>query len=292
MRRKLINAGRSPCVFASGSLIRREGYVLALVRIGEIEVTPLSDGHFDMPPSYFGENADWEPHKGLLNDDGNLVVPIGCFLVRTGDQTVLVDAGFGEIDVGFGRGGDLPAELARAGVAPGDIDLVVCTHLHADHSGWLVKDGVPFFSNATVRFGAGDWDQFVVDGTDTPQTKADVQLLADLGRVDVIDGDGVAVAPGMTARLAPGHTAGHVVLILASGDARAVLLGDAVTCPVQLEEPDWGAMSDVDPTLAARTREALYRELEGTDTLAVGAHFPGLEFGRVLPGQGKRYFAV
>jgi glyoxylase-like metal-dependent hydrolase (beta-lactamase superfamily II) len=262
------------------------------VRIGEIDITPLSDGHFDMPPVYFGETADWGPHQALLNDDGNLVVPIGCFLVRTGDQIVLVDAGFGEIDVGFGRGGDLPAELAAAGASPADIGLVVCTHLHQDHSGWLVKDGAPFFPNATVRFGAGDWDQFVVDGHDTPQTKADVQLLADLGRVDVIDSDGTAVAPGLTARMAPGHTAGHVVLVVASGDERAVLLGDAVTCPVQLEEPDWQAMSDVDKELASRTREALWQELEGSDTLMVGAHFPGLEFGRVMRGEGKRYFSV
>jgi glyoxylase-like metal-dependent hydrolase (beta-lactamase superfamily II) len=261
------------------------------VRIGEIDVTPLSDGHFDMPPSYFGDTADWEPHKALLNADGNYVVPIGCFLVRTGDLTVLVDAGFGDIDVGFGRGGDLPAGLAAAGVTPADIDLVVCTHLHADHSGWLVADGEPFFPNATVRFGRGDWEQFVVDGSEDPGTKMKVQLLADRGRVDVIDGDDVAIAPGITARHAPGHTHGHNVLVLSSGDKRAVLLGDAVTCPIQLEEPDWTAMSDVDKAMAARTRAALFQELEGTDTTMVGAHFPGLEFGRVMRGEGKRYFA-
>jgi glyoxylase-like metal-dependent hydrolase (beta-lactamase superfamily II) len=263
------------------------------MRVGEIEVTAISDGFFAMPPAYFGDAADWEPHKALLNGDGNLIVPIGCFIVRTGDQTVLVDAGLGELDLGaMGRGGDLPQQLAGAGVAPEDIDVVVCTHLHLDHSGWLVKDDVPFFPNATVRFGAGDWDQFVVDGSDDPGTKARVQLLADLGRVDVIDGDDVLLAPGMTSRHAPGHTHGHNVLVLASGDERAVLLGDAVTCPIQLEEPDWTAMSDVDPAMAARTREALWQELEGTDTRAVAAHFPGLEFGRVLPGQGKRYFSV
>ena len=263
------------------------------MRIGEIDVTPLSDGFLAMPPIYFGEAADWGPHKALLNEEGNIPVPIGCFLIRTGGQTVLIDAGIGDLDFGsIGRGGELPAQLAAEGVSPADIDLVICTHLHLDHSGWLVKDEKPFFPNATVRFGAGDWQQFVVDGVDDPGTKMRVQLLADLDRVDMIDGDDVVLAPGITSRHAPGHTHGHNVLVLSSGDERAVLLGDAVTCPVQLEEPDWQAMSDVDKDLAARTREALFTELEGTDTVAVAAHFPGLEFGRILPGQGKRYFSV
>ena len=263
------------------------------MRVGDIEITPFSDGHFNMPPSYFGDAADFGPHQALLDERGNIVVPIGCFLIRTGDQTVLIDTGLGDIDLGeIGKGGDLPGALSAAGVGPADIDMVVCTHLHADHAGWLVKDGAPFFPNATVRFGAADWDQFVVKEHGGPQTAADVRLLADLGRVETIDGDDVSLAPGITARHAPGHTHGHVVLVLASGDERAVLLGDAVTCPVQLEEPDWSAMSDVDPALAIRTREALWQELEGTDTRAVAAHFPGLEFGRILPGEGKRYFTV
>jgi hypothetical protein len=79
---------------------------------------------------------------------------------------------------------------------------------------------------------------------------------------------------------------------VASGDARAFLLGDAVECPLQLQEPDFYALSDVDAKMAARTREALWRELEGTDTLMTGAHFPGLEFGRVLAGTGNHYFTT
>ena len=141
-------------------------------------------------------------------------------------------------------------------------------------------------TNATVRFGRGDLDHFAGD--------EDVAAILDsaAGRVELIDGDNVALAPGLTARHTPGHTPGHYGLVVSSGAERAVLLGDAVECPLQLDEPDFSAMSDVDPELARRTREALWRELEGTDALVGAAHFPGLEFGRVLRGTGTRWFPV
>ncbi|MDQ3145373.1 MAG: MBL fold metallo-hydrolase, partial [Actinomycetota bacterium] len=247
--------------------------------VGELQVTALSDGLVRLPPEYFPA-ADWTAHQDLFDEDGTIHGPIGCFLVRTGDQTVLVDAGLGDLDIGgFMVGGALPAELAAAGVTPADIDLVVCTHLHIDHAGWLVADGEPYFANATVRFGRGDWAQLVEDVAPDNSIRVAMERLASLDRIDPIDGDGVNLAPGITSRAAPGHTHGHAVLVLSSGDDRAVLLGDAVTCPVQLTEPDWQGISDVDPDLAARTREALWRELEGTSTRAVGAHFPGLGFG-------------
>jgi len=90
----------------------------------------------------------------------------------------------------------------------------------------------------------------------------------------------------------PDFPLGHYGLVVSSGDERAVLLGDAVECPLQLEEPDLAVLSDVDPALAARTRESMWRELEGTSTQMIGSHFPGLAFGRVLGGQGQRYFAT
>jgi len=117
-------------------------------------------------------------------------------------------------------------------------------------------------------------------------------LLSSLGRLETIDGDQVTLAPGLTALATPGHTAGHYGLVVSSGVERAVLLGDAVECPLQLDEPDFYALSDVDPALSARTREALWRELEGTDTVVGAAHFPGLEFGRVLRGQGTRWLPL
>jgi hypothetical protein len=72
--------------------------------------------------------------------------------------------------------------------------------------------------------------------------------------------------------------------MIASGQQRALLLGDAITCPVQLDQPALHSMGDVDPAQADRTRERLWLELETAHTTGAGAHFPELQFGRVMPG--------
>jgi len=260
------------------------------VRIGDIELIPLNDGVCRMPAEFY-VGLDFASHGELLADDGRVHIPVGCFLLRCNDTTVLVDAGLGDVELDWARGGELPGALARAGVAPEDIDVVVCSHLHVDHIGWLVVDGGAFFPRATVRYGSGDWQQFVAQADEADRGRRIMESLAAAGRLDPLEGDMVRIAPGLTARHTPGHTLGHYGLVVASGDQRAVILGDAVECPLQLEEPDFHALSDVDPALAARTREVLWRELEGTSALMTGAHFPGLEFGRVLRGRGKRFFA-
>ena len=262
------------------------------MRIGEIELVAIDDGVIRLDPGFY-VGLDIAAHLYLLADDGTVHIPIGCFLVRTGTRTVLVDAGLGSVSTSWAQSGRLPAALAAVGVSPADVDTVVCTHLHGDHVGWLGDHEAerPFFPNATVRYGHADWQQFVAGAAEGDRTRRCLEMLAAADRLAPLEGDEVAVAPGVTARHTPGHTPGHYGLVVASGEERAVLLGDAVECPLQLSEPDFSAMSDVDPALAARTREALWRELEGTETLMTAAHFPGLEFGRVLRGEGRRYFA-
>ncbi|MGD0595353.1 MAG: MBL fold metallo-hydrolase [Acidimicrobiales bacterium] len=260
------------------------------MRVGDIDLIPLSDGTCKMPQDFY-VGLDFRAHQELLAPDGRVHIPIGCFLLQSGGRTVLVDAGLGDVDVGWAAGGHLPAALRAAGVAPADIDIVVCSHLHIDHIGWLTVDEVPYFPNAVVRYGAADWQQFVAGAEEDSRGRQIMEVLADAGRLDPLDGDMQAIAPGLTARHTPGHTLGHYGLVVSSGEARAVILGDAVECPLQLEEPDFSALSDVDPAMAARTREVLWRELEGTGTAVTGAHFPGLEFGRVLAARGRRLFA-
>ena len=261
------------------------------MRIGDLELIPLSDGTAVLPRQFYVD-LDWSRHGDLLGSDGRIHIPIGCYLVRGGGHTVLLDAGLGPHTIEWARGGDLPAQLTAAGCSPEDIDLVVCTHLHRDHAGWLMHEGKPFFANATVRFGAGDWQMFVRDADPADHIRVAMEGLDAAGRLDPIDGDMVALAPGITARATPGHTTGHYCLVLASGEERVFLLGDAVECPLQLTEPDFYALSDVDPDLARRTRETLWREVEGTSDVVGAAHFPELQFGRVLAGAGRRWFTT
>lgn len=277
--------------------------------IGELEVVPIFDGYSREKPSHMyrlradaplrrGESDDdWREHADFLDDDGLLEHGLGGFLVRTGDHVVLIDTGVGPEQIGpygpYGRvikGGELPARLRDVGVDPSEITDVVLSHLHPDHYGWAVEDDASLFPNATFRCHALDWDHFVVrPGAAISEWSR--KLLALEARLETFDRDG-PVVPGIDAQLAPGHTPGSTVIVLSSGTARGVLLGDVVHCPVELLEDEWASLGDVDPALAARAKVALARELEGTATPVAGPHFPGMRFGRLLPASGTRRWVV
>jgi glyoxylase-like metal-dependent hydrolase (beta-lactamase superfamily II) len=268
---------------------------LNTLRIGDLEVLSLFDGSARIPATGAyrtasapgakgGDPADWEPHQDLL-DDGTVEFVFGGFLVRgAGDRVLLIDGGVGAVpDPQYGlAGGALLDSLTDIGVAPDDVTDVVFTHLHFDHIGWASTDGVPVFPRATYRCDRRDWEHFV-----GPDEHATARLQPVEGRFEPWDGD-AAIAPGVDARLCAGHTPGSALVVLSSGDQRAMLLGDVVHCAVELLDDEWGGIADVDPKLAQEARNALARELEGTDVPVAAAHFPGLKFGRVLPGEGRR----
>jgi glyoxylase-like metal-dependent hydrolase (beta-lactamase superfamily II) len=199
----------------------------------------------------------------------------------------------GDEDVCRLIGGQLPVGLRALGIERDDITDVVCTHLHPDHVGWLFDlESKPIFPRATIWFGAGDWRHFVErhDPLIQDHIREGFRLHTNDARLRPIDRD-TTVAAGVTAIGTPGHTPGHLCVVVASGGQRVLILGDAITCPVQLDESTWHSIGDVDPDLASRTRERLWRELEGEDATGTGAHFPELRFGRVLSGSGKRWWA-
>lgn len=253
------------------------------MRLGEMEVLPVLDGAIDVPVDVMLNQV---PHGRWLTPDGLLPVQMGGYLVRTGDRRILVDTGSGQ--------GELLSSLAALGVRPSDVTDVVLTHLHFDHIGWTSDGSAATFPHATYRCDTRDWEFYVVDESDEYMREAvgampaKDRLAPVVEQLELFDGD-TGLAPGVDLRSAPGHTPGSTIVVLSSGDERAMLLGDVVHCPAELLSEEWEMLADVDAAAAARTREALARELEGTSTLIGAAHFPGLRMGRLLTGRDWAY---
>ena len=264
------------------------------IRVGALTVQPFFDGVAVLEPTMFtvgDEPGDWDAHRHLLDADGLLRVPVGAFVVRTGDVTVMLDAGVGPTDDPMFQGAALMDNLAAGGVRPDDIDVIVVSHLHADHCGWLNQDDTFMFPNATVRVGAADWQHFVVEfGGGRRRAR---KLAAIESHVELIDRDGTIVAPGITTRATPGHTPGHTSAVLSSEGQRMIVMGDSLHCPAQLTESEWQFFYDVDRGLASRIREALLREAEDPDTVLLPAHFPGMQAARLVAAEaGPRVWSL
>jgi glyoxylase-like metal-dependent hydrolase (beta-lactamase superfamily II) len=258
------------------------GQLRVPMQVGDVAILALSDGEFRMQREFLSSP---QAHDALVGHDGQVHMPIGTFLFP-GDHPVLIDAGFGPAASPTLTGGSLPSQLRAAGCPPEQVELIVLTHPHPDHVGWLATaDGQRPFPAARLALAAADWDYFIGQGQGemAAHTRDELTRLDRAGRIMLLDGE-QTITPYLTALPAPGHTPGHTVLAVHDHGARALLLGDALYCPQQLGHSDWAALSDVDPALAVRTRRALERDLEQHDTLAVGAHFPDLLATRMLRG--------
>jgi glyoxylase-like metal-dependent hydrolase (beta-lactamase superfamily II) len=223
-----------------------------MVPVGDIRVDPLIDGHAWMP----AQDAYPQARPGSVDthfgSDGLVRMPIGAFLIRGGDHVVLVDAGAGPLQRAGFSAGALVDELARLGVTTGDVTDVVLTHLHWDHVGWTTQKGTIVFERALYRCHEADWEHFLCD--DGAARK--LSPLRD--RMERWDTAG-PILPGIDALPAPGHTPGHTMIVVSSGRERAVILGDAAHCPIEIEDLEMGGIADVDPSLprsSARARSS------------------------------------
>jgi len=268
------------------------------INVGDIRITYLPDGEGHVSPTGFypaSTQEGWEAHRQWLDDDGFVLAMVGSFLIETADRKLIVDLGFGDTsfhvpDFAHFEGGRFMDSLKQAGVTPEQVDTVVYTHMHVDHVGWTVSgDGLTF---ATARHisGESEWAHWQKPDESGVGPNPDA-ILALASRIDHVD-DGAVIAPGVNVMATPGHTPGHLSVVVSSGADRAVILGDVANCPVQITEPEWSVLFDVDPALARQTREHVLAELEGTATVVADGHFPESVFGRVIPGEGKRLWQI
>lgn len=229
----------------------------------------------------------WSCYQHHLSPSGTIDLPLGGFLIRTGDQVVVVDAGVGAFDDGKYAGGNLPAALRANGFGAEDVTDVVFTHLHFDHIGWASHRGYPYFPNATYRVHRKDWDHFVLGPNADEHT---LQTLTPVERqLEFFDGD-TSIAPGVDGIFTPGHTPGTMIVVVSSQGERALLLGDVVHSLVQFSERDWQVIWDTDPVAASAARNRIADEVADSTDIVGAAHLPGMKFGRIVTTGGPRRF--
>ncbi|WP_292223145.1 MBL fold metallo-hydrolase [Mesorhizobium sp.] len=278
------------------------------VRVGEIEVLVVSDGVLPLPTNMLGYNADPAVHAAWLKD---MFLPPDAFdwalnavVVRSGGQTILIDAGLGlDPELNLPRAGQLIKRLEAAGIDLGSVTDVVLTHMHMDHVGGLLVDGVKerlrpdlriHVAAAEVKF----WESPDFSHVSMPPGFPDA-LRATAKRfrkeyeskLQLFD-DEYEVAPGVIVSRTGGHTPGHSIVRVASGKDRLMFAGDAVFA-VGFEHPDWYNGFEHDPEEAARVRARLLRELAETGELLVATHMPFPSVGHVaVDGDAFRWVPV
>jgi glyoxylase-like metal-dependent hydrolase (beta-lactamase superfamily II) len=278
------------------------------LKVGDIDVLVVSDGVLPLPTQMLGHNADPADRAAWLKD---MFLPQDAFdwalnvvVVRSGGKTILIDAGLGsDPDLNLPRAGQLIKRLEAAGIDLGSVTDLVLTHMHMDHLGGLLVEGVKerlrkdlriHVAAAEVKF----WESPDFSHTSMPQGFPDAlrsaakRFVSEYGSNLRTFDEEHEIAPGVVARRTGGHTPGHSVVRVASGGDGLTFAGDAVFT-VGFEQPDWHNGFEHDPEEAARVRVRLLRELANSGEMLVATHLPFPSIGRVAAdGDAFRFVPV
>jgi glyoxylase-like metal-dependent hydrolase (beta-lactamase superfamily II) len=255
-------------------------------RLGEFTITALSDGTVPQDLHKVLKNTNSAEINRFL-DQSFLASPveasINAFLIDTGNKQVLVDTGAGELFGALG-GGKLQRALKIAGYAPDEIDTILVTHIHTDHSGGLVVDERMMFPNATVYAGKPDVDLWL-NPANVRRSRVDqrryfteaektVKPYLDAGKLKSFSGE-TAILPGITALPTPGHTPGHSFYRVESKGESIEFWGDILHFgAVQFPKPEITVVYDFDSQAAAEQRKKQFARAEASRCLIAAAHLP------------------
>jgi glyoxylase-like metal-dependent hydrolase (beta-lactamase superfamily II) len=262
------------------------------LKVGAIDVMVVSDGVLSLPGTMLGHNADpavraaWLEDKFLPPDV--LEWALNVVVVRSGGRTILIDVGIGMEFPDLPRAGKLAQRLKAAGIDPASVTDVVLTHMHMDHCGGLLADGVKerLRPDLRIHLAAAEaefWESPDFSHVSMPPGFPDAlrrtgkRFLKEYhSQMQTFENE-YEVAPGVVVQRTGGHTPGHSVVRLASGGDRLTFAGDAVFA-VGFEHPDWYNGFEHDPEEAARVRVRLLRELAANREALVATHlsFPSV----------------
>ena len=276
--------------------------------VGSVTITSVVEDQLDFPPGLLFPDATAEMvqrHPWLVPDwadaAGNISMRTQAFVVEAAGRTMLVDPCVGNGKVRWlpvWNDLDLPfmERLAAVGVTPPDIELVVHTHLHADHVGWDTHRAgdswVPTFTSARHLYTQAELEHARTSGMPGEDVYGDsVAPIIDAGLADVVAPD-ADLGHGLTLEWTPGHTPGQVSLWIESDGQHALITGDFMHHPFQCAEPQVAEIADADPDLARATRSRMLAKMANTGALVLGTHFPTRPGGRVVvDGEVWRFVA-
>jgi glyoxylase-like metal-dependent hydrolase (beta-lactamase superfamily II) len=223
------------------------------------------------------------PH--FATEEGRLKMSIHSLVVETPSRRIVVDTGLGNDKQGRNvptwndRKGPFLDTMTTAGFPPDSIDTVLCTHLHVDHVGWNTKleDGewVPTFAKACYVFGKTEYDYWREHST-APDKAAvfndSVKPIVDAGKAEMIASD-AKLTDEITMIPTPGHSPGHMSILIRSDGEEGLLTGDVAHHPCQMAHLDWSSTADSDAKQSAATRRELFSRFADRPVLVIGGHY-------------------
>lgn len=258
-----------------------------IVKVVEHEMAiPLNGGLLEaFPPELVGRH-DWLQPE-FVDGEGNAKLSIHGLVIDSGDRRILVDTCMGD-NRAVGAVPAMPStfleDLAAAGYAVDDIDTVVCTHLHFDHVGWNTRlvDGAweVTFPKARYLFARVEWEHWQVTDHEYLNVNDTVRPVVEQGYADLVETDH-RVCDEVYFVPTPGHTPGHVSVVIESGGERAVITGDMTHHPIQLAEPELGMGADSDHDQGVATRRTFVADRLADGALVIGTHYGGRTAGHV-----------
>ncbi len=241
------------------------------------------------------------PH--FATEDGKLIMSVHALVIETPERLMLVDTCIGNdkvrsIPTWNLRHGPFLEELAKAGYVPEQFDTIMCTHLHVDHVGWNTRlvEGVwvPTFPNARYLIGEQEfryWSQVDPATLNEDIMSDSIQPVLDAGLVDLVASDH-RVSEEVRFESTPGHTPGHVSIRIQSEGKQALITGECIHHPCQIEQLDWSSSADFDSDTAAETRKRLLAEHNESSTLIIGTHFATPSAGYIRTKEDAYYLDV